>query len=147
MLSNKAHSVVKISMYQQRTSQMTNLVIVDCCGFKVEDETAAAKKGFLDFSLKQLQDFLLEFPANQSLPAFKTDLARKSKIVRVLGSMFLSNYKMFLLCPVLSYAPPAANKYLLDMIEGVGAAGTVIEAPAPIPKKDVKLVYFSVFDS
>ncbi len=94
-----------------------------------------------------MQDFFLQFVSNQSSPAFRADLERKTKIVRVLASMFLSNYKMFVLAPVLSHAAVATNKYLLDMIEGMGNAGTLLEAAPPIPKKEARFVYFSVFMS
>eukprot|EP01022_Parablepharisma_sp_SALTPOND_P022434 TRINITY_DN455_c0_g1_i2.p1 TRINITY_DN455_c0_g1~~TRINITY_DN455_c0_g1_i2.p1 ORF type:complete len:887 (-),score=49.51 TRINITY_DN455_c0_g1_i2:3792-6452(-) len=110
------------------------------------EEDANAKRGYLDFSLKQIQDFLLDYANNKTATEIKVDLDRKTKIVRVIANLFLKNSKMFLLCPVLTHAPPTVNKYLLDMVEGIGNVGTIIEVAPPIPKKDAKFVYFSVFN-
>ncbi len=65
--------------------------------------------------------------------------------MRILANIFLKNYKTFLLCPVLCHSDPEVNKYLLDMVEGIGNIGTIVEVAAPIAKKDAKFVYFSVF--
>jgi len=95
--------------------------------------------------LKQIQTFLSDFANNKNPAEFKGEIDRKTKIVRIMANLFLQNFKMFLLCPVLCHADPALNKYFLDMIENLGNSGTIIEAAPPIPKKDAKFVYFSVF--
>jgi hypothetical protein len=41
ILPGKSHSIVKFSQFQQKSSQLSNLVVVDCVGFRV-DNTATA---------------------------------------------------------------------------------------------------------
>lgn len=128
---------------------MSNLVIIDHCGFNMEEEptiesgTERKKRSYLDFSLKQIQDFLAEAP--RSIPTVDNGLLRRTKIVRILASLFTLNYKIFVFAPILPHAPMAFNKYFLDIIEGLSNKSQIIEIPVPTPKKDAKFIYFSIF--
>ena len=97
---------------------MSNLVIIDHCGFNMEEEptietgTERKKRSYLDFSLKQIQEFLDEIPKN--IPTVENGLLRRTKIVRILASLFTQNYKIFVFAPILPHANMAFNKNFLD---------------------------------
>ena len=87
----------------------------------------------------------MEFANNRNVAEMKAGIERRTKIVRVLASLFLRNYKVFVVCPILCHGPLSISKYLLDLMEGISSVGTLLEVAPPISKKDARFVYFQVF--
>ncbi len=103
------------------------------------------KRSFLGFSLKQLWEYFGDSVRERNLAKLNAGMERKSKVVRVLASMFSKNYKLFLLSPVLSHGPLASTRTFLDLLEGLSDLVTPVRLPPRISKKEARFVYYSVF--
>lgn len=71
---------------------------------------------------------------------------KKPIIVQLLANFFERSFKVFFLSPILTNAPLAISRHLLDLMEGLSSIKIMVKPVQPGTKKVANFIYFSVFN-